>query len=407
MIHVCFSLYDKTGRYSKFTGTTMLSLFANTNAAVTVHILHDDTLTAENRDRLTAVATQFKQTVKFYNVEATCAERLAEIVELVPAIKTARVSVATFYRFLIPYIFPHDFDRIIYLDSDVIVNMDIDELWQIDLGDKPLAAVPEIEADSYAYKGWAASRKYLINAKLVAFEDYFNAGVLLINLDYLRRAEDVIRRGINFYVAHPQCDNFDQDILNYLFAERYIKLPARFDHFVTDKRFLGETECGEIYHYVLESLQMNINDPFNRLWWQYFARTPWFDAEIIGRMDEGIRRLYNDLRGALIGLTATMSGKTRAFVVRKGDVESVKKLFAIRDDEELIVADKYTPLQEVFESLNASRSKKIFFILIPDFPFVNFEKLGFVHGKDFINGFEFLPELWGLPFSSHRILAAM
>ena len=30
MIHICFGLYDKTGRYSKFTGTTMLSLFENT-----------------------------------------------------------------------------------------------------------------------------------------------------------------------------------------------------------------------------------------------------------------------------------------------------------------------------------------------------------------------------------------
>jgi hypothetical protein len=29
MIHVCFVLHDKTGRYSKFTGTTMLSLFDN------------------------------------------------------------------------------------------------------------------------------------------------------------------------------------------------------------------------------------------------------------------------------------------------------------------------------------------------------------------------------------------
>lgn len=29
MIHVCFALYDKSGHYSKFLGTTMLSLFEN------------------------------------------------------------------------------------------------------------------------------------------------------------------------------------------------------------------------------------------------------------------------------------------------------------------------------------------------------------------------------------------
>ena len=31
MIHVCFGLYDKTGGYSKFTGTAMLSIFENSN----------------------------------------------------------------------------------------------------------------------------------------------------------------------------------------------------------------------------------------------------------------------------------------------------------------------------------------------------------------------------------------
>ncbi|MBQ4404635.1 MAG: hypothetical protein II857_09525 [Selenomonadaceae bacterium] len=31
MIHVCFGLYDKTGRYSKFTGTTICSIFENAN----------------------------------------------------------------------------------------------------------------------------------------------------------------------------------------------------------------------------------------------------------------------------------------------------------------------------------------------------------------------------------------
>ena len=31
MIHVCFCLHDATGRYSKFTGTAMLSMFDNHN----------------------------------------------------------------------------------------------------------------------------------------------------------------------------------------------------------------------------------------------------------------------------------------------------------------------------------------------------------------------------------------
>ena len=38
MIHVCFCMYDKTGRYSKFTGTAMLSLFENLSAPPPVNL---------------------------------------------------------------------------------------------------------------------------------------------------------------------------------------------------------------------------------------------------------------------------------------------------------------------------------------------------------------------------------
>ena len=47
MIHICFSLHDETGRYSKFTGTAICSIFENTFLppnSITVHILHDNTL---------------------------------------------------------------------------------------------------------------------------------------------------------------------------------------------------------------------------------------------------------------------------------------------------------------------------------------------------------------------------
>ena len=95
MIHVCFALYDKTGRYSKFTGTTMLSLFENTSAKVTIHILHDNTLSQDNRDKFIYLAGRYGQAVKFYNVEELCAEKLSEFVELMPRVKNVHVSVGT------------------------------------------------------------------------------------------------------------------------------------------------------------------------------------------------------------------------------------------------------------------------------------------------------------------------
>ena len=120
MIHVCFSLHDKSGRYSKFTGTAILSIFENTNSPVTVHILHDPTLTADNRDKFISLAGRYSQAVKFYNVEEFCSKELKDIVAFFPAVKNHYATVGMFYRFLLPQILPDDIDKCIYHDSDIL-----------------------------------------------------------------------------------------------------------------------------------------------------------------------------------------------------------------------------------------------------------------------------------------------
>ena len=66
MIHVSYGLYDKTGRYSKFTATSMVSMFENTKEKVTVHILHDNTLSQENQNKLSQIAERYGQIVKYF-----------------------------------------------------------------------------------------------------------------------------------------------------------------------------------------------------------------------------------------------------------------------------------------------------------------------------------------------------
>lgn len=409
MIHVCFALYDKTGRYSKFTGTTMLSLFVNTKSEVTAHILHDNTLTQDNIDKFSAVAEQFNQRVKFYNVEILCADGLAEIKRLVPTVIGSRYSIATFYRFLIPQLFSPDIEKIIYLDSDIVVNLDIAELWQIDLGDKPLAAAPEAVIN-YLDHPFYAKTKFLMVKGLVAYEDYFCAGVLLVNLNYLRSDQKNLVRGMEFLNSNPEMENFDQDILNYLYAKDYVKLNEKFDVFIGIERRTPERQNhlrDAIYHYGGWTCGLEMGDPFNRLWMKYFIQTPWFDEESIGRLYIGSQKIQDSLRGTMIKLTALVSGKTRGFIVPKGDVDAIKKLFAVRNDEELITVDRDTPRQIIFERMNASRGKKIFFVFVQNFPFVNFEKLGFVYGRDFLNGLELLADAQTLAVNSHLLLNAM
>ena len=98
MIHVCFCFCDKTGRYAKFAGTSMLSLFENTRSKVTVHILHDNTLTDENRDKFYYIVGKYNQLVEFYNLDELCLEQITKIKKFIPdveksaAIKAQKLS---------------------------------------------------------------------------------------------------------------------------------------------------------------------------------------------------------------------------------------------------------------------------------------------------------------------------
>ncbi|MBR2733031.1 MAG: glycosyltransferase family 8 protein [Selenomonadaceae bacterium] len=307
MIHVCFALYDKTGRYSKFTGTAMTSIFENTASEVTVHILHDNTLPADNCDKFIYIAGRYGQHVKFYNVEVLCADRIAEIKRMFPAANQMRYSIAMFYRFLIPKVFPPEVEKVIYLDSDVVVNLGIRELWRLELGDKPLAAANETAIDAARLKR-SVAMKYLILQKLVAYDDYFNSGVLLMNLNFLRGDEASINRGLKFLSEHPQMAWPDQDVLNYLYAANYVKLSEKFDVFVDVERTKSAAVKPRraIYHYAVEALTPNTGDSLNRLWMEYFMRTPFFDADTLGRLFAGFRQMQFGLKQLLLIMSTTL-----------------------------------------------------------------------------------------------------
>ena len=101
MINICFGLHDGDGKYSKFVGTTMASIFETTNLAVTIHILHDATLTDDNRENFTELAEKYNQSVEFHDVEQLCTEEIAFLREKLADKINSRFSIGAFYRLLI------------------------------------------------------------------------------------------------------------------------------------------------------------------------------------------------------------------------------------------------------------------------------------------------------------------
>ena len=351
-------------------------------------------MTRDNRDKFSYLAGRYNQLVKFYNVEELCADKIAAIKQVFPNIIENRFSIAMFYRFFIPQLLP-DEDKVIYLDSDIIVNMDINELWQIELEDKSLAVVPEAETDPLDYPR-NSTINYLVTSNLVGYNDYFNSGVLLMNLSSLRGQEELIIDGIKFVGEHPQLLYLDQEVLNYLFAKTALKMSADFNCLVRSERFVEKNPQPrkKIYHYNNspggQGFGMDLDDNLNRLWFKHFVKTPWFDVDAIGRLYKGVAQIHGGLKSSMVNLSAMMSGKTRAFFVAPQDVDTIKTTFSVQKNEDIILAENQDSLKKLIKAMKRSQGKKIFFIMIPFFPFNVLINEGFVFGKDFLNGAEFL-----------------
>ena len=409
MIHVCYCFRDKTGHYAKFAGTSLLSVFENTKEEVTAHILHDKTLTDENREKFSQLAARYGQAVNFYDLDKLIPKKVAKIVKLVPEVEKAASTVGAFYKVLIPQVLPKEINKVIFFDPDTIVNLNIKELWLTKLGKKILGVVTETKNGVNPEKTFA-----LCSEGVVKPDDYFNCGVLLMNLKLLRDEEKTITKGIKFRGANPKHRWLEQTVLNYCFSARTVKLPIRFNCFVRKERSTGSTQPlgKKIYHYAGGTSRpgLDMNDPCNQLWMNYFIKTPWFNAEALGRLYVGLQENLSDhWKDAPAKLMRSLPGKMRAFFVEPSKLNRMTAFFEIKDYEEVILAKNESSLEDLIEAIYSCKGSCIFFILTEklmkkNFPFERLTKAGFEEGKDFLKAWEFLPNAEATLFNSYPLI---
>lgn len=169
------------------------------------------------------------------------------------------LTYAAFFRYFIPKFVTED--KVLYLDSDIIVRSSIDELFSYNLGDNPLAAVPD-PLDSKT----------------------FNSGMMLINVE-LWRKESVTDVLLDLTNQFHQEVYGDQGILNLLFKERWLPLHQKWNFMVgmdtvarnyqIDSWYSESIDLEKyvaIVHYTGEKPWDNINlNRFRQDWWFYYG----------------------------------------------------------------------------------------------------------------------------------------
>ena len=130
-----------------------------------------------------------------------------------------------YLRCLFPEIF-HYMIQVLYLDADVLCYNDgIEELWNVDMIDEYAAVVPD-PAIMY-------TDRYKPERDNTGLSRYFNSGVMLFNLAYIRQTgmdKQLERWCEEWDYSKLKCIHHDQTLMNWLFKDKLKWLPISYNN---------------------------------------------------------------------------------------------------------------------------------------------------------------------------------
>jgi len=149
----------------------------------------------------------------------------------------SHISVSTMDRLFLPELLKH-LDKVLYLDIDILIQADVGELYDTELGNNVFAGkrtklktwANMIKPITRATMHFAPEKAWDIRKRLHDEADLtsrtFNAGILVINLDLMRKE--------NFTTEHlflvEQCRMNDQDVFNIYSKDRVVEIGTEWNH---------------------------------------------------------------------------------------------------------------------------------------------------------------------------------
>lgn len=138
----------------------------------------------------------------------------------------AYVSTGMYLRLLLPELVGDQARRLLYLDADTQVCGDLTPLWEVELGDAPLAAVRDAFTATFDTHGGVPGA----GPQHDPAAPYFNSGVLLMHLPAWRE-QRVTARCLDYLDEYAGRLRFpDQDALNLAAYGQWLRLPHRWNN---------------------------------------------------------------------------------------------------------------------------------------------------------------------------------
>lgn len=235
--------------YREHAYVTLYSLLINNvETYINIYLLSDEL----DINYFMCLEQQFNCTIYFCKVD----------VKNIKCIDCGKIGIGTLFRLFLAECLPEDIKKIIYIDADIIIHDSINKLWAQELFSHEFIAAVKCNVPV----------KH-INELNINSDEYFNAGVLLFDLQKCRVANIFNTALEKLEVRHY--DFFDQDVLNIVLNGhvRYIDSRWNFDSYRARTLLLENKTINSmtvsIYHYTGRSKPWDYQC-INQFSWLYF-----------------------------------------------------------------------------------------------------------------------------------------
>jgi lipopolysaccharide biosynthesis glycosyltransferase len=265
-INICLSFDEK---YAQHAAVTMVSLMKNCSQNIHFYIIDSEPSgITESRSKIVKLVEMYGAKISFRTIDLSVFKGFP----VWQPMQDSPNKYVPYYRLCLADLLP-EIERIIYLDTDIVVQGDIAKLYNIELTEEQLIAGVN-DMDSGELK------------ENISTSAYINSGVILFNLATIRRFKlNIVKESINILqqLGDRMSLNIDQDLINIIFNKRIKLLDISWNaqSVGTPRGFkLGYDDKSiekNIIHFIAshKPWMFNCKSGYQHLYFSYLSYTPW------------------------------------------------------------------------------------------------------------------------------------
>lgn len=300
-------------KYMRYTYVMLTSLFEhNKHHKIHVYLLEND-LKDTDMQYFDDLSKKYKQIIEPVYIDKNSFPKDLKTTE--------SWTLETYFRLLLIDVLPMSVDRVLYLDVDMIVNKPLDDLYDTDFEGNLFCAC----ADMTFSNGFGDVRDELFADYLRDGFTYFNAGMMLWNLNELRKEYSFAKymqlaKDLDYSMLA-----FDQDLLNYMHVHQ-VKF---IDEYTYDLFSLKAYSSGFRYNEVKERTAIihfagmkpwegqYIHYDVEKLWWDYAKMTPFYQELLEEYLETSVTNPF------VYNVIANISEEKRALMEQLGKASAL------------------------------------------------------------------------------------